>query len=72
MERAGNQGWWPVYRVAQYFSCSVDCVYDWITSGQLEAIKTGKKKGLRVSVISIKGFEEKMRVESTEKYLEKN
>ncbi len=70
-EKTLNQRWLPIGKVAEYFACSTDQVYDWITQGQMEAIKLGKNRGLRVSFISMKGFEEKMRVQSTEKILEK-
>ena len=62
---AKERGWLHPWKVAEYLDCTREHVYDLVHQGQLEAIKLGPR-ALRISEVSLQGFIEKMKVQSSE------
>ncbi len=61
-----KEGWLQPWKVAEYLDCTRECVYDLVRRGQLEAVRLGPR-AMRISEISVQGYLEKMRIQSTEK-----
>ena len=60
-----KEGWLRPEKVAEYLDCTVQHVYDLKDQGKLEAMRVGRR-AIRISVISLEGFMEKMKIKNTE------
>jgi excisionase family DNA binding protein len=60
------KGWLRPRRVAQYLDCTREHIYNLVARGELQAIRLGPRD-IRISELSLQGFVDKHRVESTEK-----
>ena len=59
-----NEKLMMVPMVAKRLNCSISFVYQLITLGELKAIRTGKRKGIRVSEASYQHYVASCRIEA--------
>jgi len=60
-----KDGWLRPGKVAEYLDCTRRHIYDLVAQGQLEAMRVGHR-AIRISEVSLQGYIEKMKIESTE------